>query len=150
MTITTVNLKKYDPSHADFENLEYHPKTDLVTYNQMIDILADPFTTLAVCTLTSQMFLSTYGNGKLQPIKEISLKYYEDGEMLKALEEESIITYFSIPGTPFGSAMMAWDIYRDGVDDDRSKKSESIAKELGIYEGNPQTRIEYIHEIVIP
>ena len=153
MTITTVNLKKYDSSHTDFENPKYFPKTDLFTYNQMIDVLADPFTTLAVCTLTGQMYLSTYGSGKLEPIQEISLKYYEDDEdeeMLEALEEASIITYFSIAGEPFGSAMMAWDIYRDGVDDKRSKEADSLAKELGIYEGNTHTRIEYTHEIVIP
>lgn len=153
MTIATIHIKQYDPSHTDFENPEYFPETDLFTYNQMIDVLADPFTTIAVCTLTGQMFLSTYGSGELEPIQEINLKYYEDdvdGEMLEALEEASLITYFSIPGKPFGSAMMAWDIYRNGVDDLRSKEADSLAKKLGVFEGNTHTRIEYTPEKVIP
>lgn len=152
MAIATINIKKYDPSHTDFENTEYFPATDLLTYNQMID----PFTTLAVCSLTGQMYLSTYGCGELKPIQEINLKYYEDdeddedGEMLEALEEAFLITYFSIPGEPFGSAMQAWDIYREGVDDERSTEADSLAKELGVFEGNTRTRIEYTPEVVIP
>jgi len=153
MTIATIHIRKYDTSHTDFENPKYFPKTDLITYNQMIDILVDPFTTLAVCTLSGQMFLSTYGRGKLEPIQEINLKHYEDdvdGEMLEALEEASLITYFSIHGEPFGSSMMAWDIYRDGVNDLRSKEADRLAKKLGIFEGNTHTFIEYTPEIVIP
>jgi hypothetical protein len=150
MAIATINIKKYDPSHTDFENTEYFPASDLLTYNQIIDVLADPFTTLAVCSLTGQMYLSTYGCGELKPIQEINLKYDEDGEMLEALEEASLITYFSIPGEPFGSAMQAWDIYREGVDDERSTEADSLAKELGVFEGNTRTRIEYTPEVVIP
>jgi hypothetical protein len=150
MAIATINIKKYDPSHTDFENTEYFPASDLLTYNQIIDVLADPFTTLAVCSLTGQMYLSTYGCGELKPIQKINLKYDEDGEMLEALEEASLITYFSIPGEPFGSAMQAWDIYREGVDDERSTEADSLAKELGVFEGNTRTRIEYTPEVVIP
>lgn len=153
MSIATVNIKKYDPFHTDFENEEYFPATDLFTYHQMIDVLADPNTTLAVCTLSGQMYLTTYGSGELKPIQTITLKYYEDDEdeqMLEALEEASLITYFSIPGEPFGTAMQAWDMYRDGVDDKRSKEADSLAKKLGVFEGNTRTRIEYTPEIVIP
>jgi hypothetical protein len=153
MNNTTINITKYDPAHTDFENSEYFPTTDLLTYNQMIDVLADPFTTLAVCVLTGQMYLSTYGTGELKPIQEINLKdleFSEDVCVLEALEEASLITYFRIHGEHFGTSMMAWDIFREGVDDKRSKQAEILAKETGIFETNTHTRIEFTPEMIIP
>jgi hypothetical protein len=153
MNNTIINITKYDPSHTDFENSECFPTTDLLTYNQMIDVLADPFTTLAVCVLTGQMYLSTYGTGELKPIQEINLKdpeFSEDVCVLEILEEASLITYFRIHGKHFGTSMMAWDMYREGVDDKRSKEAGSLAKETGIFESNTHSRIEYTPEQIIP
>ena len=153
MSNSTISITKYDPSHTDFENPEYFPTTDLLTYNQMIDVLADPFTTIAACVLTGQMYLSTYGTGELKPIQEIILKapeYSEDVCVLNTLEEASLITYFRIHGKHFGTSMMAWDMYRDGADDERSKEAEKLAKETGIFESNTHIRITYTPEQIIP
>ena len=153
MNNTTINITKYDPSHTDFENPKYFPTTDLLTYNQVIDVLADPWTTLAVCTLSGQMYLTTYGSGYIEPIQKVDLKdpeFSEDVEVLETLEEASLITYFSIDGEPFGTAMQAWDMYREGVDDKRSEEADKLAKETGIFESNTHTRIKYTPEQIIP
>jgi hypothetical protein len=142
-----MNIAKYDSSHTDFENPKYFPATDLLTYNQMINVLADPFTTLAVCTLTSQIFLSTYGSGELEPIQKIYLKepeFSEDICVLETLEKASLITYFSVDGKHFGTSIMGWDMYREGVDDKRSEEADNLAKETGIFESNAHTRIKNI------
>jgi hypothetical protein len=149
MTDLAINITKYDPSHTDFENPEYFPASNLLTYNQMIDVLADPWVTLAACTLSGQIYLTTYGEGVLEPIQEVSFKDNADEE-LEALKQKSIVTYFSIDGNPFGSMMMAWDIYRKDVSDKRSKEADNLAKYLGINEDNTYNKIEYTPEAVLP
>ncbi len=149
MTNLTTSITKYDPDHTDFENPKYFPVTNLFTYNQMIDVIADPWVTLAVCTLSNQMYLTTYGGATIEPIQEINLVRSAEDE-LEALEEESIITYFSIPGELFGTSMQAWDIYRQDTSNKRSQEADSLAKKLGVYEGNTHNQIEYTPKIVIP
>ena len=155
MSDLTINITKYDPYHTDFENPEYFPTTILVTYNQMIDVISNPFVTLVACTLSGQEYLATYGEGKITPIQKIDLQRDAQDE-LEALAEESIIIRFSTDGTPFGTSVCVFDLYRGGElgipsnSPKRSKEADSLAIYLGIHEDNPYNEIEYTPETLLP
>jgi len=149
MTELHSTIKNYYPFHDDFNNVEYFPQTNLLTFNQMIDVLDNPAVTLAADVLTGQRYLATFGDGSPEPIRMIDL---EDGvdEELEALVAESIVKHFNIDGKPFGSMMCAWDIYREAVGPERSKEADSLSEETCIMEGCSSNSIIYTPEKVFP
>lgn len=126
---------KYNPFHSDFDKEEYFPTSDLLSYNQMIDVLDNLWVTLAACVLTDQFYLITYGEDESKLIQEVNLED-DTEELLKVLEQEELVTCFSICGKPFGTKVIAWDIYRKIISGNRSESPDWLAELIGVNEGN--------------
>jgi hypothetical protein len=136
----------YNTEHSDFENKDYFPATSILSYNQMIDLLAEPFVSLAVDTLGGDFYITSYGHGDdIKPLAKVELEIKHDCEMWDELEDNSLIYTFGLCGKPFGSAMLGYDIYRQGVNDERSKEADVLAEMTGISEGK---RLHNIFDLI--